>query len=472
MGAALAENLAGHGIEVVIFDRDIEKLRSAAIEGSSRIMAAETITQLVNALERPRKVIMLVEAKAGLNLADRDNVDAVVGEIAPLLETGDLLIDGGNTYYRHTERRGDELRNRGIIYTGTGISGGAEGARTGPALMPGGPSKGWDMIKPILESIAARKNDVPCVAHIGPRGAGHYLKMLHNSLEYCDMQLICESYQLLKCAGYNNEECAEIFDHWNDGSLESYLIEITIKILVTCDEGSERPLVDLILDKAGQKGTGVWTLMNATENGVAVPTVAAAVQARGLSAIKEQRVRAAEHLSGPDARIGVSKSELVQMIGSALYASKIASYAQGFELLRTVSELLENRWNLDFGSITKLWRAGCIIRASFLDCVNEAYERNPGTVNLMLDQQLGDVLRRSQAPWRKLIEMAVANGISIPAFSASLQYYDGYRASQCPANLLQAQRDYFGQHGFERNDRPLKMNEGGKEILYHGNWAR
>ena len=396
--------------------------------------------------------MILVKSTAGGDPHDRDAVDKVIESLVPLLEEGDLIIDGGNTYFIHTERRSKELAEKGLLFIGSGVSGGEEGARKGPSIMPGGPASSWEIIKPVFEAITAKVEGVPCVTHVGTGGAGHFVKMVHNGIEYGDMQLICEAYEIFKRAGISNDEMAEIFTKWNEGPLESFLIQITSKIFEEKDPETGKHLVDLIVDKAGQKGTGRWTVMNSAANAVVISTINAAVEARILSSKKDERLAAAPILEGPNAAVSMDKEELVQKVHDALYASKIISYAQGLDLIKVVSEV--HGWGVDLGSCARIWRGGCIIRARFLNRITEAYERNADLTNLMLDDFFTEILNGNQAAWREIVAFGVTNGIPVPAFSASLSYYDSYRSEVLPANLLQAQRDFFGAHTYERVDKP------------------
>jgi 6-phosphogluconate dehydrogenase len=396
--------------------------------------------------------MILVKSTAGGDPNDRDAVDKVIESLVPLLEEGDLIIDGGNTYFIHTERRSKELAEKGLLFIGSGVSGGEEGARKGPSIMPGGPASSWEIIKPVFEAITAKVEGVPCVTHVGTGGAGHFVKMVHNGIEYGDMQLICEAYEIFKRAGISNDEMAEIFTKWNEGPLESFLIQITSKIFEEKDPETGKHLVDLIVDKAGQKGTGRWTVMNSAANAVVISTINAAVEARILSSKKDERLAAAPILEGPNAAVSMDKEELVQKVHDALYASKIISYAQGLDLIKVVSEV--HGWGVDLGSCARIWRGGCIIRARFLNRITEAYERNTDLTNLMLDDFFTEILNGNQAAWREIVAFGVTNGIPVPAFSASLSYYDSYRSEVLPANLLQAQRDFFGAHTYERVDKP------------------
>jgi 6-phosphogluconate dehydrogenase len=383
-------------------------------------------------------------------------VDETIGLLLPLLDQGDLVIDGGNSLFKDTIRRAKDLGAKGFRYIGTGVSGGEEGALKGPAIMPGGTPDAYDLVKDVFLKISAKVRGEPCCTWIGPDGAGHYVKMIHNGIEYGDMQLISESYFLMKnLLGMKNKEMASVFDEWNAGELASYLIEITAAILKKKDSETGRHVVDLILDKAGQKGTGIWTSQNGLELGVSIPTIAEAVFARCISAVKDQRVAAAKILKGPalkPVKNPAQRKRIIKAIREALYASKICSYSQGFSLMKEAAGTY--KWSLDFGKIAMIWRGGCIIRAQFLERIKEAYERNPGLQNLMLDDYFKSALEKGQAGWRKVVALAVANGIAVPAFMSSLAYFDGYRSEKLSANMLQAQRDYFGAHTYERVDRP------------------
>ena len=467
MGQNLVLNVASRGFNVSVYNRTAETMKEflGGPAKDTSIEGFEELKDFVSSLSRPRKIMLLVKSTAANDINDRDAVDKVIEQLVPLLEEGDLVIDGGNSYYIHSERRSKELLSQGLLFIGTGVSGGEEGALKGPAIMPGGPSESWEIIRPIFESIAAKVGDEPCVTLLGPGGAGHYVKMVHNGIEYGDMQLICEAYNIFKYVGFSPEELAEVFTDWNDGDLESYLIQITSKIFEQKDHESDQAIVDMILDRAGQKGTGRWTVMSAAENGVVISTINAAVEARILSSMKDQRVGASSQLSGPDLEALKdnlpSKEELVKKVKDALHASKIISYAQGLDLLKKVGE--NHSWNLNLGEIAKIWRGGCIIRAKFLNRITEAYDRNPNLENLMLDGYFNDILEKSQSNWREIVVMAINLGIPAPAFSASLGYYDSYRSERLPANLLQAQRDFFGAHTYERVDKP-------RDEYFHTDW--
>jgi 6-phosphogluconate dehydrogenase len=445
MGQNLALNVESRGFDVAVFNRSADVTRAfVAAHPGKRLRAATSLADFVAALKRPRTVMLMVKAGAA--------VDAVIEQLLPLLDHDDIVIDGGNSLYTDTERRSAALAARGLRFVGAGVSGGEEGARKGPSIMPGGPASTWRVLQPIFESIAARVDGEPCVMHIGEGGAGHYVKMVHNGIEYGDMQLICEAYALFQAAGMSSDEIAEVFEQWNEGELQSYLIQITGKILRERDAESGAPVVELILDKAGQKGTGQWTLMNAADNAVVVSTINAAVEARVLSSMKAARVAASELLRGPVPRLGGDTAALVGQVRDALYASKIISYTQGFDLMRTMGT--RKAWALDLGGIASIWRGGCIIRARFLGRITAAYRAEPDLANLMLAPFFRDALNASQGAWRAVVANAVSHGIPVPAMSASLAYYDAYRSARLPANLLQAQRDFFGAHTYERIDRP------------------
>jgi 6-phosphogluconate dehydrogenase len=454
MGQNLALNIESRGFEVAVYNRspDVTQAFVAAHPGK-RLQGASTLADFVAALEAPRTVMLMVKAGAA--------VDAVIEQLLPLLASGDIVIDGGNSLYTDTERRSSALAARGLRFVGAGVSGGEEGARKGPSIMPGGPASTWQVLKPIFESIAAKVDGQPCVMHIGEGGAGHYVKMVHNGIEYGDMQLICEAYAIFQAAGMSADEMAELFERWNEGALQSYLIQITGKILRQRDAESGLPAVELILDKAGQKGTGQWTLMNAADNAVVVSTINAAVEARVLSSMKAARVAASAVLGGPSPALTVDRAKLAAQVHDALYASKIVSYTQGFDLMRTMGA--RRAWGLDLGGIAGIWRGGCIIRARFLNHITEAYRAEPGLTNLMLAPFFRGALNATQAAWREVVATAVRHGIPVPAMSASLAYYDAYRSARLPANLLQAQRDFFGAHTYERIDRPAGQS-------FHTDW--
>jgi len=448
MGENLALNMESKGFSVAVFNRTTEvteKFATGRAQGKN-IQPTRTMEEFVAALKKPRIAMMMV--KAG------PPVDAVINQVAPLLEKGDVLIDGGNSLFTDTERREKELEPRGIQFVGMGVSGGEEGALKGPSLMPGGSRESWDIIAPIFRKIAAHVDGEPCCRYMGPDGAGHYVKMVHNGIEYGDIQLICESYAILKdILEMEAAQLAEIFTEWNRGELESYLIEITSQIFRKIDSDTGKPLVDMILDKAGQKGTGIWTLQAAVKQSVVISTINAAVESRVISARKEDRVAASKILPQPRVRkFRGNRSRFVEMVRDALYASKIISYAQGMELLRAASKVYD--WNLDLSDIATIWRGGCIIRARFLNRIVEAYQRDPALHNLLLDRYFTRAIRKAQRGWRVVVSTAIKHGVPVPAFSASLAYFDSYRSARLPANLLQAQRDFFGAHTYERIDKP------------------
>jgi 6-phosphogluconate dehydrogenase len=445
MGQNLVLNVESRGFQVSVYNRTASVTDEfVARHPGRRLVGAHTLEEFVASLARPRKIQIMVKAGAP--------VDAVIEQLVPLLDADDIVIDGGNSLYTDTERRDAALAGKGLRFIGAGVSGGEEGARKGPSIMPGGPVSTWAVMRPIFESIAAKVDGEPCVIHIGTGGAGHYVKMVHNGIEYGDMQLICEAYAIFKAAGFTTDEMAAVFDAWNEGELQSYLIQITGKALAQRDPVTGQPIVELILDKAGQKGTGQWTLLNAAENAVVISTINAAVEARVLSSQKKQRVAASRLLNGPAPRFTMDKAELVRKVHDALYASKVISYAQGLDLMRTMSQ--KKGWGLELGRIAAIWRGGCIIRARFLNRITEAYRADADLANLMLAPFFQDLLNRTQQPWREVVALAVANGIPVPAFSASLGYYDSLRSERLSANLLQAQRDFFGAHTYERIDRP------------------
>ncbi|HEX8678925.1 MAG TPA: NADP-dependent phosphogluconate dehydrogenase [Chthoniobacterales bacterium] len=448
MGENLVLNMESKGFSVAVFNRTTEVTEKFAA-GRARdknIRPARSIEEFVGALARPRKAMIMVKAGAP--------VDAVIGQLVPLLEKGDVIIDGGNSLFTDTQRRNTELEARGIHFVGCGVSGGEEGALKGPSMMPGGSRESWEIIAPIFRTIAAQVDGEPCCRYMGPGGAGHYVKMVHNGIEYGDMQLICEAYAILKeVLGLEAAELADIFAEWNRGALDSYLIDITAQIFRKNDAETGKPLVDVILDKAGQKGTGLWTLQSALSQSVVISTINAAVEARVISSRKEERVAASKVLPQPERRtFSGNRDELIQAVHDALYASKIVSYAQGMELLGTAS--VAYKWNLNFGDIATIWRGGCIIRAKFLNRIVEAYARDPQLDNLLLDSYFRDIIAASQQNWRVAVSTAIQHGVAVPAFSASLAYFDSYRSARLPSNLLQAQRDFFGAHTYERVDKP------------------
>jgi 6-phosphogluconate dehydrogenase len=455
MGANLARNIESKGFPVAGFDLDAAKTK-AFLEGPAKshaIVVVDKPERLTELLERPRRILMMVPAGAP--------VDSVVSHFAPHLDKGDILIDGGNSFFADTDRRCRDLEATGLYFVGAGVSGGEEGALRGPAIMPGGAKEAWEMLAPVLRAIAAKADDgEPCVGYLGPRGAGHYVKMVHNGIEYGDMQLIAETYDLLhRGAGLPARELSGLFDEWNRGELRSYLIEITAQILDRTDE-TGRPLVDVILDEAQQKGTGKWTSQNAFDVGAAIPTVNAAVEARILSSLKAERVEASRVLRGPSGRFTGDVARLVSAAQDALYACKVTSYAQGLVLLRIASK--EYGYAIDPGLVAQIWRAGCIIRAALLEEVRAAFTRKPDLVNLLLAQAFSEAIGRRQESWRYVVQTAIGLGIPVPAMSASLAYYDAYRAERLPANLTQAQRDFFGAHTYRRVDR---------DGVFHTEWA-
>jgi 6-phosphogluconate dehydrogenase len=447
MGENLALNIARHGFKIAVFNRDSSKVDKflKRAEGSP-VIGTHSYEEFIASLERPRKIILLV--KAG------QPVDDVINHIKPLLSAGDIIIDGGNSFFRDTQRREKELAAEGFNFIGSGVSGGESGALNGPSLMPGGNRDAYEQIRPIWEAIAAKVDDGPCVTYVGPDGAGHYVKMVHNGIEYGDMQLIAEAYSILRHAlGLQAHELATVFEQWNKGVLNSYLIEITANIFKVDDPETGKPLVDMILDKAGQKGTGKWTAEIALEMDIAIPTIQAAIDSRVMSGQKDERVEAAKQLPGPTApALSGSKQPLIDAVHDALYASKICSYAQGMNLIRKGSE--QYGWNIDLGEISRIWKGGCIIRAQFLDKIKQAYQRRPDLPSLLLDPDFKAWVLETQARWRQAVGAAIGAGTPVTAMSASLGYFDTYRTANLPLNLTQAQRDYFGSHTYQRIDRP------------------
>jgi len=456
MGQNLALNIESKGFSVAVYNRTAartEEFMAGPAKGRN-IKAAYSIEEFVAALARPRMVMLMVKAGAP--------VDEFIAHLMPHLAKGDLIIDGGNSHFPDTIRRNRELAARGVLYIGTGVSGGEEGALHGPSIMPGGQPEAYELVAPILTRIAAQVGGEPCCAYIGPDGAGHYVKMVHNGIEYGDMQLIAEAYYIMKNAlNLRAPELHRIFAEWNEGPLNSYLIEITRDIFARTDEETGEPLVEMILDTAGQKGTGKWASQSALDLGVAAPTITEAVFARCISAIKQERVAASQTLRGPDGSYAGDPKSFIEAIRQALYASKICSYAQGFALMREAGK--EYGWDLSFGEIAKIWRGGCIIRAQFLHRITEAYERNPHLANLMLDPFFKGVLEEAQEDWRHVVAAASTLGFPVPAFSSALAYFDSYRRARLSANLIQAQRDYFGAHTYHRVDR---------EGTFHTEWAK
>jgi 6-phosphogluconate dehydrogenase len=450
--------MESHGYTVAVFNRTLSRVDTfiAGRAKGKKIIGCHSVKELVAALKRPRKVMIMVKAGPA--------VDQVIEEVAPLLEQGDILIDGGNTHYPDTTRRTKALKARGLLYIGTGVSGGEEGALRGPSIMPGGDPAAWPHVKPIFQAIAAKAPDgSPCCDWVGAEGAGHYVKMVHNGIEYGDMQLIGEAYDMLRrLAGLDANGLHDVFTRWNKGALDSYLIEITRDIFGYRDPETGKPLVDLILDAAGQKGTGKWMVGSATDLGIPLTLITEAVFARCLSAQKDERVAAAKILKGPEVRFSGEREAIIRDVEMALYASKIISYAQGFALLRAMSK--ESGWAINNGAVALMWRGGCIIRSVFLGKIKEAFDRNPNLTNLLVDAYFAAEVERAQPGWRRALGAGIAHGIPLPAMSAALAYFDGYRCERLPANLLQAQRDYFGAHTYERVDRPRGQ-------FFHTNWT-
>jgi 6-phosphogluconate dehydrogenase len=457
MGQNLVLNMDDHGIRVAVFNRTlatVDEFLGGSAKGT-KIVGAHSIEELVNALAKPRRVMLLVKAGGP--------VDEFIDRLIPLLEAGDIIIDGGNSNYHDTIRRTTRVEADGLLYIGTGVSGGEEGARHGPSIMPGGSAAAWPHVKPIFQAIAAKVEDgSPCCEWVGGNGAGHFVKMVHNGIEYGDMQLICESYQLMKEGlGLDHDRMHDIFADWNEGELDSYLIEITRDILGFRDTDGE-PVVEKILDTAGQKGTGKWTAMSALEMGIPLTLIAEAVLARFLSALKDERVAAATVLCGPGTNFDGDTEAFVDDLRQALFAAKIVSYAQGYMLMRAAAK--EYDWNLNNGGIALMWRGGCIIRSAFLGKIKEAFDRDPELSNLLLDPYFKEQIEAAQSAWRRVVAKAVELGIPVPAMSSALAFFDGYRHGRLPANLLQAQRDYFGAHTYERVDR--KRGE-----FFHTDWT-
>jgi 6-phosphogluconate dehydrogenase len=456
MGENLVLNMERNGFIVAVYNRTTEKV-DAFISGrgaGKNIIGTHSLSQLVSVLRRPRKVMILVKAGAP--------VDEFIQKLIPHLEPGDIIIDGGNSHYPDTSRRTRFVEENGLLYIGTGVSGGEEGALNGPSIMPGGSRDAWQHVKPVFQAIAAKVDDgTPCCDWIGEAGAGHFVKMVHNGIEYGDMQLICEAYHLMKVLlRMSNQEMHEVFAEWNRGELNSYLIEITRDILAYSSDGEE--LIDRILDTAGQKGTGKWTVMAALDMGVPLTLIAESVFSRALSSGKEERVRASGILASLSPAYEGDRYEFISDLQKALYASKIVSYAQGYMLMKTAA--MEYGWNINYGGIALMWRGGCIIRSVFLGNIKEAFDRNPNLENLLLDPFFRDKIEKAQDSWRKVLATAIQHGIPVPALASALNFFDGYRSSWLPANLLQAQRDYFGAHTYERTDRP-------RGEFFHTNWT-
>ena len=457
MGQNLILNMNDHGFTVVAYNRTTSKVDEflAHEAKGTQVVGAHSLAEMVGLLKRPRRVMMLVKAGQA--------VDDFIEQLIPLLEPGDIIIDGGNSLFTDTNRRTQYVESKGLLYVGSGVSGGEEGARHGPSLMPGGSPAAWPSIQPIFQSIAAKVEDgSPCCDWVGEGGAGHYVKMVHNGIEYGDMQLICEAYALMQSGlGLTADEMSKVFHDWNAGELDSFLIEITANILAFKDtDGSS--LVDHILDTAGQKGTGKWTVIDSAQLAQPVTLIAEAVYSRCVSAMKDERVAASKVLSGPDARIPADRAAFIEDVRSALFAFKLISYAQGYMLLRAAAK--EYGWTLNYGGIALMWRGGCIIRSRFLGKIKEAYDKNPALTNLLLDEYFTDAMERCQAGWRRVVSQAVLHGISVPAISTALAFFDSYRSARLPANLLQAQRDYFGAHTYERIDQPRGQ-------FFHTNWT-
>jgi len=456
MGQNLVLNMNDHGFSVAVYNRTtsrVDEFINGAAHGT-QVIGTHSIAELVAALKKPRRVMLMVKAGQA--------VDDFIALLLPHLEAGDIIIDGGNSNFEDTIRRTQYVESKGLLYIGTGVSGGEEGARHGPSLMPGGSPQAWQAVKPIFQAIAAKVNGEPCCDWVGENGAGHYVKMVHNGIEYGDMQLICEAYDLMKRGlGMSNEEMHQVFDRFNQGKLDSYLIEITRDILGYRDEKGAA-VVDLILDAAGQKGTGKWTVVSSMELGVPITLVSEAVYARSLSAMKDERVQAAKILKGPASKFEGGRGKFIDDIEQAMYAAKIISYAQGYMLLRAAAK--EYKWNLNYGGIALMWRGGCIIRSVFLGEIRNAFQRNPHLTNLLMDSYFSEQVMMAQPAWRRVVMTATELGIAIPAMASALSFFDGYRQERLPANLLQAQRDYFGAHTYERIDQP-------RGEFFHTNWT-
>ena len=449
MGRNLALNIESRGFPVAAWNLETDWTdRFIREHAGARFTGARTLEELVAALDRPRRIMMMIPAGAP--------VDQMIAQLAPLLQAGDILVDGGNSYFEDTRRREAALRAKGLNFVGCGVSGGEDGARFGPSLMPGGSADAWVRIRDVLEAIAARTEAGACVTHVGPDGAGHFVKMVHNGIEYGDMQIIAEAYDVLhRGAGLSTPEIGEVFDGWNHGPLESFLVELTARVCRVIDPETKQPLVDVIQDKAGQKGTGKWTAQIALELGVAIPTIAAALDARVLSSLKDERVAAAGRIAGPEPRppfASMPREAIVNDLADALQAARICCYAQGMALIARGS--LQYSWNIRLDEMARIWKGGCIIRARLLDPVRQAFGRNPSLPNLLMDEPLGAEIQRAQAGWRRIVSACGAAGIAVPAMSAGLSYFDSYRSARLPQNLTQAQRDAFGAHTFERVEKP------------------
>ena len=475
MGQNLALNIADHGFRTSVFNRTTGTMTAFVQKNPDTpggLIGHRTLKALIGSLKRPRKIIIMVKAGAA--------TDAVINGLVKLLDRNDIIIDGGNSKWTDTIRREKDLKAQGIRFIGSGVSGGEEGARFGPSVMPGGDPVAYRHLEPIWNAISAKVDPktgreiegakpgkpitwgAPCAAHIGPNGAGHYVKMVHNGIEYGDMQMICEAYDLMnKLLGMSAPETGKVFAKWNRGMLDSFLIEITADILKHKDPTTGKPFVDMVLDTAGQKGTGKWTSINALDMGTPAPTVAEAVFARFVSAVKPERVAASKVLKGPKPKFKGNRKKFIKAIHDALYCSKICSYAQGFQLMRYAQD--EYNWELDFARIAQIWRGGCIIRAVFLQKITEAYKRNPKLANLLLDRHFNQTVQKAQKNWRHVVATAAVNGIPVPTFGSSLAYYDSYRSARLPQNLLQGQRDFFGAHTYERTDKDRGQ-------FYHIDW--
>lgn len=457
MGENLVLNMESKGFQVSVYNRTTQKVDDflAGRAKGKNITGTHSIEELVKSLARPRKIMIMVKAGSA--------VDDMINTLIPHLEKGDIIIDGGNTHFPDTNRRTAFVESKGLLYIGTGVSGGEEGALLGPSIMPGGSKEAWPFVKPVFQAIAAKVEDgSPCCDWVGENGAGHFVKMVHNGIEYGDMQLICEAYQIMKdLLGMTADEMHLVFKEWNKGELDSYLIEITRDILAFKDEDG-KPLVDKILDTAGQKGTGKWTGVAALDLGIPLTLIGEAVFARCLSAVKDERVKASKILTGPYPVFTGNRSEFINDLRNALYASKIVSYAQGYSLMKAAAA--EYKWDLNYGGIALMWRGGCIIRSAFLGKIKEAFDNDPSITNLLLDPFFRDTVEKSQKGWRNVVSTAITNGIPVPAISSALGYFDGYRYERLPANLLQAQRDYFGAHTYERLDKP-------RGEFFHTNWT-
>jgi 6-phosphogluconate dehydrogenase len=457
MGENLILNMASKGFTVSAFNRTTSKVDEfiAGRAAGKSIIGAQSLPEFVGQLERPRKIMLMVKAGSA--------VDATITSLIPLLEPGDIIIDGGNSHYADTNRRCKELEAKGLLFIGTGVSGGEEGALLGPSIMPGGGARAWESVKPIFQAIAAKVTDgSPCCEWVGPDGAGHFVKMVHNGIEYGDMQMIAEAYSLLRMIGLENAEIAQIFTTWNAGELDSYLMQISSEILTKKDEITGKDLVDVILDAAGQKGTGKWTSVTALDVGAPTSTIAEAVFARCISALKEERLAASGIFAGPNLEFTGDKNEFIEQVRQALYASKICSYAQGYQLMRMTA--LEFGWELNYGAIALMWREGCIIRARFLENIKGAFDQHPNLANLLLDPYFTNIIKANQHSWRQVVSSAALHGVWTPAFSSALAYFDGYRTGTLSTNLVQAQRDYFGAHTYERTDRA-------RGEFFHTNWT-